>query len=324
MAQYSDVTEDRALWRALLQGAGRVGGDARVDPDAAGALLRAQLEEARGLWPQLTLDSLSFMVYLGDRLGRDEQVLEQVVEAVRQGTLPPFLSVSELYLACACATGLPGAVEAFEQRYGGALAALARRFSRAHRPPEDLAQTLREKLFVRLPDRPPRIADYRGVGHLENWLRVAATRAFVDESRRAQRSEREVPTDEAAIFEHGGPDWEVRFLKARYRQAFRQAFTEALGALPAEERSLLRFHTVQGLSIDQLGGLYGIHRSNAARRLARVRDKLLTLTRSELMTRLQINRTEFESIMGLIHSHLDVSVARLLATQADVAPGERS
>lgn len=314
---YPPMMEGARLWKAFLLGAGQVDQALVPDVDAgvAESVLGDHLGRARSRWAGLDLDSHSFMVYLGDRLARDEQVLAQVRDALRQSSLPPFVCVEDLFLACACATDQPGAIETFENVFGSTMAGLARRFSRAHRPPEDLAQSLREKLFVRHPSRPPRIAEYRGVGHLENWLRITATRAFVDESRRAQRTERELPSSEEAILAlPSGEDWELRFLKEHYREAFREAFTAALANLPAEERTLLRFHTVGGLSIDQLAGLYGIHRSSAARRLARVREGLLTQTRTGLMRHLRIDRSEFESIMGLIHSHLDVSVARLLVT----------
>jgi RNA polymerase sigma-70 factor (ECF subfamily) len=58
--------------------------------------------------------------------------------------------------------------------------------------------------------------------------------------------------------------------------------------------------------------MYRVHRSTAARQVARTRDALLAATRRALMARLHIGRREFESIMRLISSQLDVSVATFL------------
>ena len=101
----------------------------------------------------------------------------------------------------------------------------------------------------------------------------------------------------------------------RYRAHFREAFTAAIAALPSEQAHLLRLHVIDQLNIDQIGALYGIHRATAARKVNGARTALFEQTRAELMTRLRVSRNEFDGIMDLVRSHLDVSIAGALAAR---------
>jgi RNA polymerase sigma-70 factor (ECF subfamily) len=74
---------------------------------------------------------------------------------------------------------------------------------------------------------------------------------------------------------------------------------------------------LRGLGIDQIAALHGVHRATAARRLERAREALLVATRKSLMSRLSIDSAEFESLMDLIRSRLDVSIQRILGSQAE-------
>src|SRR5438552_1509727 len=79
-------------------------------------------------------------------------------------------------------------------------------------------------------------------------------------------------------------------------------------------RTLLRLNLVDGLNIDKIGALYGVHRATVASWIAGARDEILTATRKALQERLKLSRAEFESLMGLVVSNLEVSLSRLLLT----------
>jgi RNA polymerase sigma-70 factor (ECF subfamily) len=154
---------------------------------------------------------------------------------------------------------------------------------------------------------------------------VTAVRAFLDEKRRVSRREKEeVGVAEPLLDLPSGDDWELDFLKQHYREAFKLAFADAVAGLTSEERNILRFHAVEGLSIDQIGTVYAMHRSSVARRLQGARRALLEATRAGLVERIRVERTELDSIMGLIQSRLDVSLDRLLApSRAGAKEGTR-
>ncbi|HEU4535220.1 MAG TPA: hypothetical protein VFS00_13925, partial [Polyangiaceae bacterium] len=159
---------------------------------------------------------------------------------------------------------------------------------------------------------PPRVADFSGRGAIGAWARVVAVRQAVVLLRR-QRRELPVEDDELArkLEPDAGP--ELGHLKERYRDEFKAAFAEALGALSGAERALLRQHALDGLSIDKLAALYKIHRATAARRVEAARRAALEQTRRALGRRLRLEADELDSVMRLIESRLDVTLSPLLS-----------
>jgi RNA polymerase sigma-70 factor (ECF subfamily) len=251
--------------------------------------LRALLEEGAAAWPQVKLAPADFAVHLA----RHAPGLAELAA----------LHAGDLYLACACARGEAHAVAAFEKHYLRKVeSALAR-----GTPVEDVLQTLREKMLVARRERPPEIADYSGRGSLAGWVRVAAVRA-------AQRLRKDeagaAPPDEAVqqILVHP----ELDFLKAQHRAEFEEAFRAALLALPARDRSLLRLHYVESLSVQAVGALHGVHRATATRWLAMSRQLLVDDLRRRLAESLRLSRHDVDSLVKLLRSRLDVSIRRAL------------
>ena len=188
----------------------------------------------------------------------------------------------DLYLACACARGVDGALERFERLYGDEIARTAQRFERPGLPADDLVQLLRAKLFTlpggdgvqhARPTQRPRIAMYTGQGFLQNWLRVTTTRTFID-CCRGQPESPEVPirNELVAVLPEPKGDPELQLLKREHVTHFKASFAEAVAALDGADRLLLKQHLVERLTIDQLGALYHLHRASAARRIAKARE----------------------------------------------------
>ncbi len=97
-----------------------------------------------------------------------------------------------------------------------------------------------------------------------------------------------------------------------HRDAFRAALERVLAKLTSEDRNLLRLSLVHGLSIDEVGRLYQIHRSTAARRLGRLKDGIGQDTRMYLRAELGADRKELQSLFRLVKTGLDKSFVRLL------------
>ncbi len=253
------------------------------------------VEQGQQSWPQIHNEPKDFIGHLAS-----------LAPARDAGRWLERIRADDLWLAYGCARGDTAAIQAFEREYEADIQRAVARFAKSAADAEELRQVLRAKLFVRGPKAQPKIASYAGGGFLQNWLRVTAARTFIDAGRGGAP---EVPLERA--FEDGG-DFEVDFLKSRYRADFKLAFAEAIAALQPAQRSLLRYR-VQGLTVDQIAKLEAVHRATAARRVARAREQLLAHTRERLGIKLAVQRTELDSIMGLIHSRLDVSLERLLA-----------
>jgi RNA polymerase sigma-70 factor (ECF subfamily) len=85
----------------------------------------------------------------------------------------------------------------------------------------------------------------------------------------------------------------------------RAAFLEALGELERRERTALRMHLLDGLTVDEVAPVFQIHRATAARWIAAARDRLLSIARRKLEARLALDRGEVDSLIRLARSRLD-------------------
>jgi RNA polymerase sigma-70 factor (ECF subfamily) len=275
--------------------------DARpVDGPAASEELEASLQAlwaaGQASWPQAGLDGVDFARALAARIGEGE-------------TGPADLSRlhgSDLYLASACARGLPRAVALFEAHYMSRVPAFVARLDPSGFLADEVAQELRIRLLLPAAGARAGIGDYSGRGDLSAWLRVVALRAAL-KLRRSQRRLGvgvEVPSTDLGQ----GPDPERDYLRLRYRADYEAAFAAALASLESAERLLLKLHYADGLNIDSIGAIYRLHRSTVARRLASHRRKLLDLTRGRLQERLKLSDSEFESVLALVRSQLVVSL----------------
>jgi RNA polymerase sigma-70 factor, ECF subfamily len=151
-----------------------------------------------------------------------------------------------------------------------------------------------------------RVADYAGLGSLRRWVRTAAVRLALNQGRGVQ--ELATADDDLAARLPDGGDAELSFLKARYRPAFAAALREGLDALAAGDQNLLRQRYVDGLSLEELGALHGVHRATALRRLERARQALLDDVRARLRSRLNLDSGEMESLLRLVASRIEVTL----------------
>ena len=69
---------------------------------------------------------------------------------------------------------------------------------------------------------------------------------------------------------------------------------------------------LDGIGIDELAAQHGVHRATCARWLEAARQQILVATQKELIDRLSLSRAELQSVIKLIASQLEVSLARVL------------
>lgn len=238
-----------------------------------------------------------------------------VPEGVSDEALAEALSrmhAAELHLAFACRKGHAGALARFEREHVALVGSAVGRVDSSSAFVDEIKQRLRTKLLVADDSGPPKLAHYTGKGELQTWVRVVAVREALS-SVRAERRRAVAVDDELLAIEATATGPELGALRQQYREQFAAAFAAALGELEPAQRNLLRLHYLHGLSIDELGGLFRIHRSSAARRIVKARETLLSGTRRALQARLSLGRRDFEQLMGLVQSRLDLSIERFLA-----------
>jgi RNA polymerase sigma-70 factor (ECF subfamily) len=72
---------------------------------------------------------------------------------------------------------------------------------------------------------------------------------------------------------------------------------------------------VNGLTLPQLAAMENVSRATVARWLASAREALHEETRRELTGRLRVSESELNSLVALVRSQVEVSVAELVPRQ---------
>jgi RNA polymerase sigma-70 factor (ECF subfamily) len=265
--------------------------DARVGLDAA-------LVDAAGrtAWPDVEIDRSALQAYLEARPDAD------------------VAHANDLYLAAACLARDPRALHAFERSY----IATFQLGSLARRPDvqvDEVRQLLAIKLLVADAGQPPALARYHGRGPLAGWVRVAATRIALDAVRRAPRDQ--PASDEGDVQRLAEAtsvelDGALLALRERYVVEFRAALQHALGELAAHHRALLRLHYLERMTTGALAKLYQTSRNTLVRRIADARTALFEATIANLTTRVGLPPDQYETLLRLVRSQIDVSIERLL------------
>jgi RNA polymerase sigma-70 factor (ECF subfamily) len=286
----------------LVAGFCRTADASTATTDVADALVEI-LAIARAAWPAIDVAPGE----LGEAIGHAIADGAEAAAAIRA------LHAADLWLASGCAAGHRSALVELERILASLRPTLARMGATAVMI-DDLLQIHRTRLLSGSDDHPPRIRGYRGRGDLRSWLKVALVRDAV----RALRKDDHVSHDDDEIERLMDPqgDAELQAMKDTYRDRFRVAFAQALAGLEPRDRNVLRYHLLDGLAIDDIGAIYRVHRATAARWLVKIREDLYERTRAELMRSLALGPSEIDSVLRLIRSRLDASIARGLGDPA--------
>jgi RNA polymerase sigma-70 factor (ECF subfamily) len=259
--------------------------------------LSAAFEAGRAAWPAV-------------RLGFDTFARRIQENAVISRDLGAF--GHDLYLATACAAGDAAAVRLFEERF---IKTLDAHLARSGVPPEWLSevhQKVRVKLLV---GAHPGIAGYRGQAPLSAFVRVTAVRVAVDVATAAAAVSHRPDEEILNLLVSMDASPEVETAKTLYRERFRAAIEETLGALSKREKSLLRLHFLDGLSIDEMGAIYRVHRATVARWLVGIRTRVLADLRQRLSLHLGGTPSELRSLVKLLRDDIDLSARRILGSE---------
>lgn len=264
--------------------------------------MQALYEGGRRCWPTLVVSAEAFAAH--------------VSRVAESGAALDKLHGDGLYLAAACCAGDAAAINTFRETFADDVTAVVHRMGLSeHR--QEITQSLLRQLFAPDTDREPFIANYAGRGALGSWLRVVAVREayrIVRELRKQGR--REMLTDnllaERAVDDR---DPELQHLKGAYKAAFQDAFQNAFEALSRRDRQVLRYCYLDGLNLDQVAAIYNVSRATAGRWRLSAQQGILEQTRARMEQSLSMDAAEFESIMRVVRSELDLSIMRLLESR---------
>ncbi len=259
-----------------------------ADP-ARRAALEAIVARAREAWPDLPVTEAELAAHILSRAPN--------LDANTPG--------ADLLLALAAAKGSPIAILAMEQRYFHVVD-VCRAAVRSTLSTGEAKQRVRDKLFV---GPPPRALSYSGKGSFEGWLRVVVTRVLLDEAEKGQQSE---TLEESLSSIRVSANPETALLRKTTEKDFRAAFHDAVVTLEVRERALLKYALLDGLTVDDIGAIYDVHRSTAARWVAAAARTLESRLRDVLRTKLGAGDDEVERLVRLVESKVDLSLSREL------------
>lgn len=258
--------------------------------------LAAAVARARAIHPAIAVSDEIFVRWVEERL------------IARESVDLSALHMADLLVACGCAHRDAAALSQFEADHMPTVTAAVRAAGIPSTDIDEVRQRVRERILVGRSDGPAKITAYGGTGPLRGWLRVCAVR----EALMLHRQPRQPSLDEALMSDLVEPiDPELEIIKRDVSAAFKAAFAQSLAELPERERDVLRYHVLDGLSTEQVARLFRVHRVTVTRWIARARERLLRETRKRLTLELRLDHRQFESMMKLIESRMDLSLSDL-------------
>lgn len=203
---------------------------------------------------------------------------------------------AEVVLACAAGLGSPRALVELEPVFVAAEAHL-----RGRGYPFDVSAEATQQARVALLTGRRTIFTFTGRGALGAFVRVVCVRHALQHARDAKRA----PIAFAELgSEPSSPELEL--LRNVYRDQVDRAMTGAWAQLAKHDRFVLSLHLHAKHSISEIAKVYGIHRVNAARKLASARTALIQATRNLLQGELGVSAATASSVLRLTSFGLSV------------------
>jgi RNA polymerase sigma-70 factor (ECF subfamily) len=286
-------------------GARRVGaaGESRLaDLDALERALAELCARGRAAHPDLNAEDAAFAAHLG-RCGAAVEGPSKDVHA------------EDLYLCCAGLLAEEAAVRVLRERHRAVLPAYLRGIDASPAFVEEVEQRLWDAALIGSADAPPRLGSYSGRGPLAAWVGVSAQRIALM-MRRREAAERRALDKAGVEARVATADPELAFVKEHLRAPFQRAIVEAFRTLDERQRMIYSLHVVDGLTMEQIAGMYGVSHSTVSRWMAAARGAIVAEARRRLRDEMNVGAEEFESLARLLASQLDLNVSLVLGRSA--------
>jgi len=276
--------------------------------EALSKRLRASVREVTRLWGDLGVSPERFAGFLASRCAAADSDPLVALE---------HLHAADLYLACACCARSATAIAILERDHLQQLPRALARLSLSSTMVQETLQEVRGQLFV--PSKAGRVSAlerYLGRAPLDAWLRAVALRTAM---RLLRARAKEVPVEESFLEDQlaGGRDAELTFLRTAYRPVFRSAFAAALAALETRQRNLLRQHYIDGVKVERLALMYGVHRVTLSRWLSAARGDMARAVERELMQSLGLRHSECASVVRLCMSRPELNFGSFITDASE-------
>ena len=218
--------------------------------------------------------------------------------------------VEDLYLACAALAGNNAAVGRLQSDAKPILKRHLTRIPGGKVFSDEVEQQLWRSLLVGSGDG-PKLASYAGRGAIVRWIAVSGQRIALMILRH-ERVEARVRQEAAAQRNLVSDDPELRAIKARFREQLQAALDGALEGLDDREKTIYRMHLVDDLPIVHIAKVYGVHHATILRWLSSARERIVDDAKRRLRATLPVSSEEFDSIVRLLVSQLELNASKML------------
>jgi RNA polymerase sigma-70 factor, ECF subfamily len=227
------------------------------------------------------------------------------------GSGPAKICREDLELAAACVRGEERAWSELSAAHFDFMRAFARRFLPAPAARE-LADEVIADLFTR-----GKLRQYEGRSSLRTWLAAVVAHAALNSR---QTLGRWVPLERAAGEDADSPRSErIQPENDQAAALIEGMLNEAVGALPPEDRLLLRLYYEQELTLDAIGAALGLSAAAISRRLKHLREGLRNAM--DAHSRRDTGEPVDALRVGVDFARLDVDLGKLLG--ADLSKRQR-
>jgi RNA polymerase sigma-70 factor (ECF subfamily) len=264
------------------------------------AALAAALAAGRASWPMIRVDGQAFADYVGELQGQG------------QGDVRPeglLAHGGDLVLACACAAGDREALAEFDRRFIAEVGHHVRRLQLPAAVVDEVRQEVRLKVLF---GPVPRIRKYVARGPLRSWVRTLAMRVAFDLADRRGLPLELRDEESLAPMLWASLSPEHAAVKGELAAHMHQALGQALEELSPRDRTLLKLHFVDGVTLNALASIYHVHRATIARWLVAVRAQVVAGVQRRLGGDLSMSSAELRSVVRLVRSQLQLSLSRRL------------
>lgn len=268
----------------------------------------------------VTDDALAWAakVYANATLEDQEAVsLDQFQQFVVERSLPPeeVKDVSELFLISACCAGNAKALAYFRSRYLDPISGL-RRMKLSSDELEDAKQRAMVKLLV--PDAESRIKlqRYGGLGNIGMLVRVVVAREALNALRANKQLAHTTEANVADAQKYVGPLEALR--RAEQESLLKTALGASLKALTPRDQNLIRMHLKDGVTLETLAKIHGVHKTTVVRWLLKARAALFTELQKSLRETTGMGASEVRNFALSINSRMNLSLSRLFGSEAEI------
>jgi RNA polymerase sigma-70 factor (ECF subfamily) len=238
------------------------------------------------------------------------------------------LRADDLCLVLACEKGIESAWDELVRTQDKTVKAAAWKISPKAEEADDLASSIWAELYGLKHDREGKLKSklsyYSGRGSLGGWLRAIVSQLAVDQFRKNARF---VQVEEAREFEnlanessektenlgvishHDNP--EDIFGEKQMTGDVSKALNEAIGALDAEDKLLLKLYYFDELKLKEIGQMFGYHEATASRKIVRIQAEIRKSVEKILQNRHHWSEEEVKRYLAETASKLGISLEKL-------------